>query len=119
MSTHTARIQLRKRSVTDIDSATTNESSDSETLKKKRAISIETVEKWIHENEKMLQTTVWPRYDKRRGGTVLSLKCELCIRYQEKISPAFILGSENLVSHSQTTFSPSRRLSIRNYKCLL
>ena len=54
MSTHTAWIQLRKQSVTNSDSVTTNESSDSEPLKKKRT---ETVEKWIRKNEKTLQMT--------------------------------------------------------------
>ena len=98
MSTHTAQIQLRKQSITDSGSATTNESSDSEPSKKKCTISIKTIEKWIRENVKTLQTTAWLKYNKGRGSTVLSLKCELCIRYQEKMescknfSPAFILG---------------------------
>ena len=68
----------------DSDSATANELSDSNPLKK-HAISIKTVEKWIHENEKTLQTNTWLKYDKERGGTVQSLKCKLRITYREKV----------------------------------
>ena len=52
MSAHTTSTQARKQSIrsSDSDTATANESSDSEPLKK-HAISIETIEKWIRENE--------------------------------------------------------------------
>ena len=103
MSAYTTSTQARKQSVrsSDSDTATANESSDSKPSKK-RAISIETVEKWIRENKKTLQTSMWLKYDKGRSGTVLSLKCELCIRYREKIescknyNPASIIASNNL-----------------------
>ena len=103
MSTHTTSTQARKQSIrsSDSDTATANESSDSKPSKK-HAISIETVEKWIRENEKTLQMSMWLKYNKGRGGTVLLLKCEPCIRYREKIescknyNTAFILGSNNL-----------------------
>ena len=79
MSAHTTSTQARKRSITssDSDTATANESSDSKPSKK-RAISIETIEKWIRENKKTLQTSIWLKYNKGRGGTVLLMKCELC-----------------------------------------
>ena len=103
MSAHTTSTHARKRSIrySDSDTAAPNESSDTEPSKK-RAISIKTVEKWIGENEKTLQMSTWLKYNKGRGGTVLSLKCEVCIRYQDKIescknyNPAFILSSNNL-----------------------
>ena len=54
MSAHTTSTQGRKQSFrsNDSDSATANESSDSEPSKK-HAISTKTIEKWIRENEHM------------------------------------------------------------------
>ena len=123
MSAHTTSTQARKQSIrsSDGDTATANESSDSEPSKK-CAINIETVEKWIGENEKTLQMSTWLKYNKGRGGTVLSLKCKLCIRYQEKIescknyNPAFILGSNNL--HT-STFKDHARSEMDQKVCSL
>ena len=92
MSAHSSKRSVSNSTIVD----------DSGPSKKKRTIPIETVEKWIRENDKMLQTASWLKYDKGRGGTVASLKCKLCIRYREKLescknySAAFILGSKNL-----------------------
>ena len=91
-------------------------------MKKRRGITVETVEKWIRENEKTLQTTTWLKYNKGRGGTVLSLKCELCIKYQDKIescknySPVFILGSKNLRT---SDFKDHARTKMHHKACSL
>jgi len=61
MSAHSARLQASKRSISNSTTA-----DDSEPSKKKRAITIETVDKWICENDKTLQTASWLKYDKGR-----------------------------------------------------
>ena len=71
MSAHTTITQAMKQSVrsTDSDSATANESSDSEPSKK-HAISTKTIEKWIRENEHM----AWVQQGKRWNATVIEMQ---------------------------------------------
>ena len=69
---------------------------------KKRGVTAKTVDKWIAENDKVLNTTTWLRYDKLDREYVASLKCSMCIRFQDKLrgtrnyNPAYITGSKNL-----------------------
>jgi hypothetical protein len=69
---------------------------------KKRAVTIQTVEKWIMENDKDLDTATWLKFEKLGRQTVTTLKCSVCIRYEDKLygcrhfNPAFINGSSNL-----------------------
>ena len=70
--------------------------------RKKRGITAKTVDKWIAENDKALNTTTWLQYDKVDREYVTSLKCSMCIRFQDKLlgarttQPIYIIGSKNL-----------------------
>lgn len=72
----------------------------------KRAVTINTVNKWIAENDKKLGTTTWLCYDKANRDHVSALKCSICIRFQDKLqsdknfNSAYILGSKNLRTSS-------------------
>ena len=68
----------------------------------KRKVTRRTVDKWIVENDKTLNTTIWLKYDMVVGDRehVSALKCGVCIQFWERLmslrnySPAFIsLGS--------------------------
>ena len=75
---------------------------DESCLLAKRAVTINTVNKWIAENDKKLGTTAWLCYDKANRDHVSALRCSICIRFQDKLrsdknfNPAYILGSKNL-----------------------
>ena len=86
-------------------------------MKKNHAISIETVEKWIRKNEKTLQTTSWLKYDKGRGGTVLSLKCKLCIlgiKRRWKVAKF----TAQLLSSAQRTFIRQLSKITQDQRCI-
>ena len=51
----------------------------------KRAVTINTVNKWIAENDKKLGTTAWLCYDKVNRDHVSTLRCSICIRFQDKL----------------------------------
>jgi len=53
-------------------------------LCKKRGVTAETVDKWI----KALSTTTWLQYNKADREYVASLKCLMCIRFQDKLRGA-------------------------------
>jgi len=63
---------------------------------------ISTVEKWMAENDRQLNMTIWLWYNKADREHVSALKCVLCICFQDKLhsgknfNPAFISGSKNL-----------------------
>ncbi len=84
-----------------LDDSTSDESST-----KKRAVTIKTVEKWIVDNDKSLNTATWLKYEKADRYNVRLLKCSVCTRFMAKIcssrnySPAFIDGSTNLRTSS-------------------
>jgi len=71
---------------------------------KKRGVTISTVEKWKRDYDKCLQTSVWLDYEKMDQEFVLSLKCKVCCKFEDKIQSvrnfncAFINGSKNLSS---------------------
>ena len=72
----------------------------------KCSVTINTVKKWIAENDKKLSTTTWLYYDKANHDCVSALKCSVCIRFQDKLrsdkncNSAYILGSMNLRTSS-------------------
>ena len=80
--------------------------SDDDPPPKKRGVSAKTVEKWIAENDKALSTSTWLKYDKADCEYVATLKCSVCIEFQDKLrgmrnySNAFIGGSKNLRASS-------------------
>ena len=99
----------RKRTSEETDAGTSSTSGDSQFDKpppKKRGLSVSTVEKWILDNDKTLNTSTWLGYDKTGRNQVAKLKCKVCQRFADKIrgsrnfSAAFIDGSENLRSTS-------------------
>ena len=51
----------------------------------KRSVTINTVNKWIAENDKKLSITTWLCYDKANRDCVSVLKCSVCIRFQDKL----------------------------------
>ena len=70
---------------------------------KKRSVMKSTVDKWIAENDKGLNTSVWLRYDTDPGDRtrVVTLKCVICARFKDRLvgqwnySLAFVEGSVN------------------------
>ena len=68
---------------------------------KKRAVSRKTVEKWVVENDRELNTSVWLKFDGDRNH-MFSLKCAVCSQFKEKLismrnyRPAFIEGTTNI-----------------------
>ena len=70
--------------------------------RKKHLVTTTTVNKWIAENDKSLNTTSCLRYDVTDRTYVSSLKCSRCAQFSGQLkgvrnfSPAFIEGSKNL-----------------------
>ena len=68
---------------------------------KKRAVSRKTVEKWVVENDRELNTSVWLKFEGDRNH-VFSLKCAVCSEFKDKLismrnnRPAFIEGTTNI-----------------------
>jgi len=71
------------------------------------------VEKWITYNDKALSTFTWLKYNKADHECVATLKCSVCIEFQDKLcsmhnySNAFISGLKNLRASSLRTKSAS------------
>ena len=69
---------------------------------KKRGLTMKTVDKWIVDNDKTLNTTTWLKYDKVDREYVATLKCSVCFRFNDKLrsarnyNSAFVVGSTNL-----------------------
>ena len=51
---------------------------DSPPPPKKRAVCLKTVEKWIKENHRSLNKTVWLKFDSDRHDHVNTLSCKVC-----------------------------------------
>ena len=72
---------------------------------KKRSIPTKTVDKWIAENDKALNMMTWLQYDRKDCEYAASVKCVMCIRYQDRLhgvrnyNPAFITGSIQIFGH--------------------
>ena len=47
-----------------------------------------TVEKWIKENDKELDTSIWLKFDMVSGDCehMLTLKCGVCIQFNERLT---------------------------------
>ena len=79
----------------------------------KRSVTMKTVDKWIAENDKALNTTTWLQYDRKDREYVASMKCAMCIRYQDRLrgvrnyNPAFMTGSTNLRTSSFKDYARS------------
>ena len=77
-------------------------SSSSDCPSKRRAVSKKTVEKWILEHDKTLNTSTWLEYEEAGRYHVATLKCKVSTRFVDKIrgsrnfNTAFIEGSANL-----------------------
>ena len=69
---------------------------------KNRGLTMKTVDKWIVDNDKTLNTTTWLKYDKVDREYVATLKCSVCFRFNDKLrsarnyNSAFVVGSTNL-----------------------
>ncbi len=65
-----------------------------------------TVDKWILDHDKDINTVTWLKYEKADRYHVALLKCTVCKRFVDKIrgsrnfSPAFVDGSANLCTSS-------------------
>ena len=70
----------------------------------KRAVCRKTVEKWIKENDRSLNTTVWLKFDSDSHDHVNTLSCEVCSRYKligmRNYHPAFVEGTSNVRASS-------------------
>ena len=69
---------------------------------KKRLVTIKTVEKWVAENDKELDTSLWLKYEKDGRDTVVLLKCAVCVEFEARLvgmrnfRSTFIEGTPNL-----------------------
>ena len=88
------KIQLSSRSCTSSDS--------SYFTPKRRPVQRKTVEKWIAEQDKELNTSVWLKFEMADREHVSLLKCSVCSLFSKKLEsmrnfrPAFINGSPNI-----------------------
>ena len=93
---------------------TDDDSSSSSSSSKKRAVSVATVDKWILDHDKTLNTATWLTYEKADRYHVARLVCGVCKRFTEKIkgsrnfSSAFIDGTSNRV-HQASRIMPKVR----------
>ena len=67
---------------------------------------MKTVDKWISESDRAMDTSVWLRYEKVDCEYIAMLKCCVCAEFNEKLrgmrnyNPAFVVGSKNLRASS-------------------
>lgn len=92
-----------ERRQSNLDSSSlSSETEGSTALTKRRALTVSTVKRWIAENDRALNTTTWLTYTASDRNFVESLKCSVCIKFQDKLrcmrnfKPGFIDGSRNL-----------------------
>ena len=93
------------------------------TSSKKRSITRRTVEKWIAENDKSLQTLSWVRFEMSSDREhVTVLKCDVCSRFKDKLvsirnfRPAFIDGTTNILA---STFKDHTETAMHRQAMLL
>ena len=75
---------------------------------KKWAVSAKMVEKWIAGNDKALSTSTWLKYDKADHEYVATLKCSVCIEFQDKL--------RGTTSYSNVFISGSKKLRVSSFK---
>ena len=74
--------------------------------KAKRGVTTKTVDKWITDNDKMLNTVTWLKYSKSDHEHVATLLCSVCTRFNDRLrgvmnyNQAYIVGSTNLRTSS-------------------
>ena len=80
---------------------------------KRRAVSTKTVDKWIIEHDKTLNTSTWLEYEVADRYHVAALRCKVCVLFEGKLKAmrnfhrAYIDGSTNLrtlsfIDHAKT-----------------
>ena len=97
-------VRARKRSREASDQASSSSSGPST---KKRVVQRRTVEKWIVENDKAMNTASWLQFETAPPpdrDRVAVLKCAVCTQFKEKLEsmrnfkPAFIEGTSNVLT---------------------
>ncbi len=74
----------------------------------RRAVSTKTVDKWILEHDKTLNTSTWLEYTVEDRYQVAILRCKVCVLFEDKLkgmrnfNRAYIEGSSNLRTSSFT-----------------
>ncbi len=87
-------------------SSSSSSSSDLFSPPKRRAVTTKTVDKWIVEHDRTLNTSTWLEYDQADRYHVASLRCKVCVLFEDKLTGfrnfnrAFIDGSTNLRTSS-------------------
>ena len=85
---------------------TDDSSSSASSTSKKRLVSVATVDNWVLDHDKTLNTATWITYEKFDRHHLALLRCSVCKRFEERIkksrnfSPAFIDGTSNLRTSS-------------------
>ena len=68
---------------------------------KKPRVLVKMVQKWITESDREMSMSAWLQYEKADCDYVATLKCSMCIQFNEKLrgmrnyNPAFVVGSKN------------------------
>ena len=81
-------------------------------IAKKRKVTVKTVQKWVQENDKALNTATWLTFDKLDRENVAMLKCSVCTKFEKKLqstrnyNAAFIVCSANLRTSSFKDHQP-------------
>ena len=53
-------------------------------IAKKRKVTVKTMQKWVKENDKALDTATWLTFDKLNQEDAATLKCSVCIKFEKK-----------------------------------
>ena len=76
--------------------------------KKRAAVCRKTVQKWIKENDRLLNTTVWLKFDNDSHDHVNTLSCKVCSQFKDELigmrnyHPAFVEGTSSFKDHAVT-----------------
>ena len=108
---------LQESSVIDLDTPCSDPPTKKGSVQK-------TVEKWIVENDKELNTSVWLKFEMAADNRdhVATLKCAVCSRFRERLQtmrnyrPAFIDGTSNVRT---STFKDHADTGMRKYAMVL
>ena len=69
---------------------------------KKCGVTVKTIQKWVVDSDREMDTSVWLRYEKVDRENVATLKCCVSAEFNKKLqgmrnyNPAFAVGSKNL-----------------------
>ena len=83
-------------------SRSSSSGSSSRSLPKKRAVQTKTVEERISQHDKLLNTSVWLKFDTADRHHVAMLRCSICSQFKTQLEsmrnfrPAFIDGTTNV-----------------------